>query len=367
MTFPASNVFSSPVGRGIRASELSPEDYLIQATRFPSEGNWAFCRFSNPALPAARLGFQRGGFNGGWTPRRPSPQYLQLHLELITSEGALLWLPSGRYSANDVRTSTRTLDIVLAHGDTEIFSMRGWPKIQSRFRSDDWDLQADLEFDIRAVTVLPDCKLPKCLFGMWESMGEVRGVARYQGRTFDADGKVFFDHTRVLARPHTVPMRHRYVYTTLYLEDGCGIFGYYSEDQQGNPIPDYCFGVYLDEAGESAFAGHASLANLKLDADSIASAWRMSWRGGNVSIDGDISVQPSRILRSWGTPSAPQTRAEFSIIPLVLEANLEVTTEAGRRNVRGHGLAEYFNADLWPADAAAATSDAGLTEAREPK
>jgi hypothetical protein len=72
-------VFDAAMGSSVPAASFSKEDYLIKPRRFASEGNWAFCRFTSEHVPAARLGFQREGFNGGFADCKPSPQYLQLH------------------------------------------------------------------------------------------------------------------------------------------------------------------------------------------------------------------------------------------------------------------------------------------------
>jgi hypothetical protein len=87
--------FNGAVGATVPAAQVASEDRLLDATRFPSEGYWAFCRFQNDAIPAVRLGFQRGGFNAGANACTPNPSFLQLHLEVMTREGAMLWLPSG--------------------------------------------------------------------------------------------------------------------------------------------------------------------------------------------------------------------------------------------------------------------------------
>ena len=230
---------------GSLAAAVSKRDYLIDPSRFPSEGNWAFCRFSSADIPAARLGFQRGGFNGGSAERAPSRSYLQMHLEFMTREGAVLWVPSGIYPAERVRTDAETMDITLDDAGIQLFSFSGWPKIECHFRSADDYAEAHLHFDLQVVTVLPDCILPHCLFAMWESMGEVSGSIRYADRTVAVSGKVFFDHTRVMPRRNLVVPRKMYVYTTLYFEDGGGLFGYHCVDARGLPIEYYCFGRFL--------------------------------------------------------------------------------------------------------------------------
>jgi hypothetical protein len=346
-------VFDGAVGATVPARALPAQDYLIDPSRFPSEGNWAFCRLANEELPAVRLGFQRGGFNGGSANRVPSPSYLQLHLELMTRDGAILWLPSGVYPAERVVTDSHAMDIRFDQAGQNIFSMRGWPDIECHFRTDDGYAQADLRFELKAVTVLPDCILPHCLFAMWESMGRVSGSVRYRHRTVSVSGMVFFDHTRVIPRRHPVIARRLYVYTTLYFEDGSGMFGYHSLDTDGHPIEDYCFGVYVDAAGKGRFLGSTVLTRLTLDDDAIARTWHIAWRGQDFFLDADVTARGSRILRCWGSPEAPQARRDFSIIPLVLDAQAQFTKAGVQTALRGYGLAEYFNADRWPADQAA--------------
>ncbi len=97
-----SAAFVGAVGIATVASNLPTRDYLIDSRKFPSEGNWAFCRFDNEEVLAIRLGFQRGGFNAGASEQRPDRTHLQLHLEVMTRAGALIWVPSGVYLADRV-------------------------------------------------------------------------------------------------------------------------------------------------------------------------------------------------------------------------------------------------------------------------
>jgi hypothetical protein len=357
-----SMVFDGAVGRTLAAMSVAQRDFLIDPKRFPSEGNWAFCRFESEDIPALRLGFQRGGFNGGFVERQPSPHYLQLHLEVMTREGAILWLPSGVYRADSVISNADSMNIRLDQGQRNILSFRGWPTIDCHMCSDEGDLQADLQFALRAVTVLPDSRLPYSLFGMWESMGTVNGSVRYQDRTVNVSGAVFFDHTRVIPRRHLSTPRHMYVYTTLFFEDGSGLFGYHSVDSLGNPVDGYCFHVYLDGAGNGQLLEDSELRHLGLDRDGIANSWELSCRAQDFSIAVSVTVRDSQILRSWGTPGAPQSRRDYSIIPLVLDGSARLSANGLSKKLKAYGLAEYFNADLWPADMAASPGIASAAD-----
>ena len=232
------------------AAELSPADCLPDPDRFSSEGYWAFCRFQNDIIPAARFGFQRGGFNPGPRDETPNSSYLQLHLEVMTNEGAILWLPSGTYNAERLRVQPGKLDIRLDDQNTRIFQVIGWPSVEFIFASPDGYLAVELTFDLRTITVLPDSILPHCVFSMWESMGKVRGSIRYGQRRIPVSGTVFFDHTRVIRQTNGVLPRKLSLYTTMYFEDGSGLFGYQALDIEDRPIKDYCFIIYLDSSGQ---------------------------------------------------------------------------------------------------------------------
>jgi hypothetical protein len=319
--------------------------------RFPSEGYWAFCRFESDAIPAVRLGFQRGGFNAGSQACIPNPSYLQLHLEVMTREGALLWLPSGLYPAQLVESSPAAPTIRLANADCDIFEFSGWPQIRCHFRSEDDSIEVDLQFDLRSVTVLPDGILPHCVFAMFESMGNAQGTVRSGEHVFPVDGKAFVDHTRIIEQRNAVLARRMSLYTTLYFEDGSGLYGYHALDQYDRPIEGYCFGVFLDPQGEGRYISDVTLIQLALDEDRIAESWRLLYRGDDGTIDISITVRPQPILRCWGSPTAPQRRDQFSIVPLVLDGLAHfVRADGSVKILRGIGLAEYFDSELWPID-----------------
>jgi hypothetical protein len=343
----SSAAFATSIGETVQAAALPVHDYLIDESRFVSEGNWAFCRFTGNEISAARLGFQKGGFNSSSSEQSPSPDHLQLHLELMTRDGAILWLPTGMYPAKTVTSDAHVMDIALLYNASDILRMRGWPCMACHFRSDDGHLEVDLRFAIKAVTVLPDCLLPYCTFAMWESFGDVDGVVRFGTQTRRVDGKVFFDHTRVLPRKNAVVARQMYVYTTMYFEDGSGLFGYYSRDVENAPISDYCFAVYIDAAERTYFLCHGVLEKLVVDRDGIAEQWRIVWSSDSLSVTVDSVAEVSQILRCWGSPVAPQRRKDFSIIPLVLRGSAAISTEGAARHLEGRGLAEHFDSSLW--------------------
>lgn len=343
----ASRVYSGVVGQTYPAMSFPVTDVLMDRQRFDSEGDWAFCRFTSDEIPALRVGFQRGGFNIWADERDVDPDLLQLHLEVLSADGALSWLPTGVYPASEVISDPTTKDVRLAPGGRELLAIAGWPAMSWHARSADDELEVRLELLVRSATVLPDCLLPHAVFGMWETMGRARGWVRIRARTVGVDGHAFYDHSRVVHRRHARSPRRRYLYTTLALEDGSGIFGYHAVDDRDRPIDDYCFGVYVDPAGRGTFMPEARLAGMAFDSDGLPARWQLDWRGEGVAVTAEIDVRVLPLLRAWGSPSAPRSRADYIIMPLVLDGGAEVVEAGSSRRQRGTGLAEYFDATAW--------------------
>ncbi len=275
----------------------------------------------------------------------------------MTNEGAILWLPSGNYSADRLQVQSGKLDIRLADQGTRIFEVCGWPSVECRFASPDGYLAVELTFHLGLITVLPDSMLPHCVFAMWESMGKAQGSIRYGERSMAVNGTVFFDHTRVIRQSNGVLPRKLSLYTTMYFEDGSGLFGYQALDIEDRPIEHYCFVVYLDAAGQGRLLHGSQLIGLHIDSDRIAQRWQISYCDDRLALDLQVKAQHHNIVKCWGTARRLERRQDFSILPLVLDGTATIT-EAGTptRTLRGWGLAEYFDQQLWPIDPLAVTS-----------
>jgi hypothetical protein len=340
-----SRVFARRVGQTVDAAALDMADLLIDRTRFDSEGNWAFCRFTSDEVPAVRMGFQSGSFEIGATASRYDPERLQVHLEVLTAEGAFLWIPTGTMPASALAMDAERLDIRLEHEGRELFAIEGWPSMRWSFRTPDDALEVDLRVDVRSVTILPDAVLPHAVFGMWETVGRAHGTVRVAERETTVEGDVFFDHTRVVHRPHPVTPRRMYLYSTMALQDVGRCFGYHAEGDDGLPIDDYCFGVDVDAGGSAEFLPLARLHDLQFDDDGLPARWRVEWRGPTRTVEADVTVRPIPLARSWGGASAPRSRAAFTSFPLVLDIEARVERDGVVRRASGGGLAEYYAAE----------------------
>jgi hypothetical protein len=342
-----SRVFRARVGETYPATDWPIEDLIVDRERFTSDGDWAFCRFDSDEIPAVRMGFQAGSFEIGAVDRTPDPGRLQVHLEVMSAEGAYLWVPTSRFDAGSLTTATDAKDVRLLLDGRELLRISGWPTMDWHVRSDDGELEVRLEVQARTVTVLPDCLLPHVVFGMWETSARARGEVRVGRKRHPVEGHVFYDHPRVLRERHDVLPRQRYLYTTLALEDGSGLFGYHAEDVSDSPIDDYCFGIHVDPDGRGTFLPRARTSGLELDEDGIPRRWSFAWEGGDVAAEGEVTVRPIRMARGWGGPAAPTSRAAYVIFPLVLDAAVTVRSDGHEREVSAIGLAEYYDADAW--------------------
>ena len=342
-----SRVFVGKDGHTYAAADIDAADYLLDRRRFDSEGDWAFCRFSSPQIPAVRFGYQLGSFDIGPDPGVRDASLLQLHLEVMTADGGLLWVPTGRYPGELLVSSPDAKDVELSVDGKRIMRISGWPRMSWQMRSDDDELEVSLDVDIGTVTVLPDCLLPQSVFAMWETLGRARGFVRVGSDRVDVEGHMFFDHTRVRHVRHAVPPRSMYLYTTLALDDGSGIFGYYAVDERGLPIDYYCFGIHVDASGRGTFLETTETPEIEFDDEGLPRAWHLDWRGEELAVEASVSVQPLPFKKGWGGPSAPESRASWSVFPLVLDSTVRVRRTGATTDLRGHGLAEYFDAAHW--------------------
>ena len=339
-----SHCFTGRVGQAVPPERFPPENLIINPAQWNSEGNWAFCVFpENDEVYAARFGFQRGSFDFTDFGGKPVENYLQLHVELLTKDGAVLWLPYGRFRAEQAITNAEIMDVRMAIDGRELFSLCGWPQQSWRFRSDDGEIGVDLKFDLFGAALLPDCLLPHNVFAMWAAAGRCAGRVWYGQRSWTVKGTVFHDHPRVKVQNNAVARRQWYIYTPLVFQDGSVLFSYYTEDEKKRRIDSYCFGLLFEPDGRAHWLPDAELLDLKFDADDLPVRWRLRWPKGLILEEAEVSVRPTTILKSWGAPGAPQTRRDFVYIPLVLEGR------GRRRSVEGkvvfltaHGLAEYW-------------------------
>ena len=339
--------FSGTVGRTYPADAIDPADYITDRQRHDSEGDWAFCRFSSERIPALRFGYQLGSFNIGADQAEPDPSLLQLHLEVMTQDGGLLWVPTGRFPGEALDSSTASKDVRIAAEDTEILHISGWPQMAWHMRSTDGELEVELEFDIATVTVLPDCLLPQSVFSMWETSGRAQGVVRVGSHREPVNGHVFYDHTRVDHRRHGVAPRQMYLYTTMALEDGSRLFGYHAVDDAGATLDYYCFGVHVDPDGRGTFLAQSQLEDMTFDDDDLPARWRLTWRSAEMTVETTVSVQDLPLKKGWGGPMWPRSRARYSVFPLVLDGRSKVTRAGGSATLPGRGLAEYYDAAKW--------------------
>jgi hypothetical protein len=335
------------VGEVIVAGQFPKENYIVDDSRFDAEGDWAFCLFTSDQVYAARVGFTRGVYNFsdfGYVPA-VADAYLLIHLQLMTREGAVLWLSTGHFTAEQVVTDSEKLDVRLVDGKQEIFSIQGWPRVHCCFRSDDGQAEADLVFELTYATLLPDNILPGNVFSMCEAIGRVSGAVLYQGRNLPVAGTVFYDHSRFKVQNNPVRPRQWHIYLPVVFEDESALISYYTVDNAGLPVEDYCFGLYIDAQGRSQWLPKAKLLDMKHDADTLPEAWILQLANEENRLDVEAAVNKTSILKAWGNwgaSGAPQARRDFILTPLVVDGIGSLQSRDVQQKLRGRGLAEYW-------------------------
>lgn len=81
--------------------------------------------------------------------------------------------------------------------------------------------------------------------------------------------------------------------------------------------------------------------------DSIPNHYYFIWEAEEFRIECETAVQYDEIKYAWGSANPPVKRREFSILPLVLTDRAKITGRGQTLTLRGKGLGEYFNEELW--------------------
>jgi hypothetical protein len=270
-----------------------------------------------------------------------SKSFLWLHIELMTEEGAALWLCTEKFKAEEVLMKSDAMDVRLARAAHEIFSLQGWPKMNWHFESDDREVEVDMQLEIMNVTILPDCIMPRNFFSMWLAICRAEGELAFQNKRIKVSGTAFYDHPRINVRKSSVPQFGWYLYTPMCFRDGSYLACYYTEDAQARIVDYYSFALYVDANGNGAWLGATELTDITFDDDDKPKTWRMNCRGRKLNIEVRANVRDTTILKAWGGSSVPGTRKENGNIPLVFDCDAELRTDETSKKMSGGGLAEY--------------------------
>ncbi len=339
-----SKYFIGETGQCVPARDFPASNYLINDSLYDYEGNWAFCVFDGDEVFAARFGFGRGmiDLSDYGSTARIDRDFLMLHVELMTSEGAVLWIGTGNFKARDVILRPGEFDHQLVADGTEIFSVRGWPQSGWRFQSDDGQVEVDVSLDILSAAILPDCVMPNNLFAMWVAVCRVDGTVRFRENVKHVSGTAFYDHPRIVVRQNEVPQFGWYLYTPTRFSDGSCLISYYTADAVGRRVDYYSFGLYIDANGQSQWLPETTLDSLEFDCDGKPQHWNACWHSEDLDITAHGKVLETEILKAWGSDSVPQTRKDNGNIPLVFETDATVRRGGADAALHGRGIAEYL-------------------------
>ncbi len=339
---------SGEVARTVAARDFPLANVLMDPSRYDYEGNWAFCVFDSEEIPAARFGFGAGAFDlRDYGPgEAPSREFMLLQMEMMTREGAVLWLANCKYKASQILSDPRRMEVTLNDGARRILRISGWPTSLWQMSSDDGQAELEMEIAPESVTILPDQKLRRNLFAMWLTVGKAKGWLRYNGRRVAVKGTAFYDHPRTSLLQHKVPPLGRYLYMPIAFEDGSRVAAYHTVDATGRCVEDFCFALFISPDGRAQWLPGGAMPRLACDPNGFPTAWSANWLSPKWSLSLEATVRETGILKAWGSSgwgggAVPQTRAENRNLPLVFDCTARVTRYGRELTLRGKGMAEY--------------------------
>ncbi len=340
-----SPLFIGKIGEIISPKNFPTSNYIINNTKYDYEGNWAFCSFNNKQIYAARFGFGCGIFDiSDFGPSFPwkNKSIMVIHIELMTSKGALLWICKDKFTVEQVKSKKDRMYICLYDGENNIFQIQGWPDMQWRFMTNDKKVKINVKVNLEYITILPDNLLPNNLFAMWVAIGKVWGDIIIEDKSYDVNGIIFYDHPRIVIKKQDVLPFGWFLYTPTYFNDGSYLISFYTCDYKGDPIANYCFGLYIDRYGNWTWLEQTNLKDLIYDDDDKPKTWQQDYEADGIKIKSNSHVKSNEIKKSWGDITAHQTRKDNTNIPLVFDTEAEIKRKNNVKNLRGSGLGELM-------------------------
>ncbi len=308
-----------------------------------SDGDWFFCTFDHPDILGLRVGYQcgtidRSDYGGGY-----QRDFLQLHLEIVTSDEIVSWIASGKYTSERVKSSSAPARIALRGDESEIFRIENWPNRKVEFRSEDGRLSVDFSFNIPWVVLLPDFILTRIVFGMWWTSGPLRANVRLDEKQYDLSGHCFHDHARIECRHSKTNSLGMYLYTPVRFDDGSTFLSYYAEDHKSCKIVYYSFGMLMDASGKAMeWYTHLDLPSITFDRDGIPDTWNLVAANSDSSISLNLVSYSPKGFASRGFGDLPQSRASYRYLPNMFNCDAVIKSGSDRILRRGLGVSEYY-------------------------
>ncbi len=339
-----SECFRGNVGQFGNPINFPQENYVMTRGNYDYEGNWAFCVFNDPYIVGARFGYGAGKFDArDYFPdaNSPHPDYMQLHVEIMTQDGAFQWVNSVDFSAADLKLDDSKFDQTIVKNGIEILRLKDWPNLKWNMSSD--DEEASLQMELRPITiaVLPDNRMPSQIFSMFLAFCDIHGTIKLNGQSHIVSGTAFYDHTRIRSGITDALPYGMNFYTPVRLSDGSFFGAYFTTDHLGNQREGYCFALYYGADGYHHYFQHHLMKDIQLDDDGLPQSWTSELDDGEITLKLTCQTRPICFKKGWGNP-APESRRNNYNFPLLFDAQVEVKIKEEIKSLEGVGLAEYL-------------------------
>ena len=332
-------------GHIVSPADFDPSNVLMNPREYSYEGNWLFCSFSQPDLPAARIGFGRGKFDWrdyGLESLPVSQDAFFYRVEIVRGDGLYACVLSDPSLGSSVQSDPARMHMALDWEDHRVFSLEGWPRSSWRFQNIDGSLRADLMLDTRNLVVWPDMLLPGNTFAMSVGTGPLSGTVELEGDRIVVDGVGFYDHPRTVIEHTGGPAFGWYLYAPVCFADGTHVLSYHCRDGSGRKDSVYSQGILVRPDGRRFWLTDSSVHGLSLNAKGLPQSWQCELTGSGALVRYRVKIVELRLLHGWGDAAPDAPPGKYPALPLLMKAEGECEIGGVRSPLsNGTGIAEF--------------------------
>jgi hypothetical protein len=332
-------------GKMVDPGSSASANLLIDTRKYSYEGNWLFCSFSRPDLPAARIGFGRGKFDWrdyGIESLPVSQDAFFYRVEVIKDNRLYACVLSDPSLGSALQSDPERLQIALDSGGHRVLSLEGWPQSRWRFQNLDGSLKVNLSLDVRRLVIWPDMLLPHNTFSMCVGTGILKGTVHLEGTEVEVKGTGCYDHPRTVVEPNGVPPFGWYLYTPVGFADGAHVLTYHCVDGLGHKDNIYSQGFLVLPDGRSFWLTESNVHGLSLSTKGLPLSWESEMAAPGVLVRYQVKVADLRLARGWGDAAPDAPPGKYDALPLLMRAEGECTVGGARFPLsKGTGIAEF--------------------------
>lgn len=332
-------------GEVVSPDHFASANVVIDARKYSYEGNWLFCSFSRPEVPAARIGFARGKFDWrdyGIESLPVTQDAFFYRVEVIKGDRLYACVLSDPSLGTAVKSDPGRLHVTLDSGGRRVLSLEGWPRPHFGFQNLEGTLKADLSLDARNLFVWPDMILPHNTFSMCVGTGALKGTLLLDGAEIEVEGTGFYDHPRTVVEATGGPPVGWYLYAPIGFPDGTHVLSYFCMDGRGRKDYVYSKGFLARPDGKRFWLAENRVHGLKLNSEGLPLAWECELAGADASIRYQAKTAQLQLGQGWGDAAPDAQHEKYTALPSLMRVEGECTMGGAKFPLsNGTGIAEF--------------------------